>query len=395
MQAIRVNLQDIAGLKASINPIGIFGTANETPVAVIISGPLRSQVTRVAEALRDSIKTIAGTADVKLTSQVGSPEMRIVVDREKMASFGLSIADVGAALRTAYAGDEAGKYRDGGDEYDIRVMLDKSYRQDTSTLAEITFRTPQGDIVRLGQFVTFEQDRGYTQLQRKDRNNAVWVKAQVIGRPVGSIGQEIERIMGNMKKNGLMPSTVSYAYESDLKRQGESNSTLLLSFLVAIIFVYLIMVALYDSYIWPMVVMFSIPLAIIGALFALALTGKSLSIFTILGIIMLVGLVGKNAILLVDFINKFRLEGMELSVAITEAAKERLRPILMTTLTLIFGLLPIALSGSSGSEWKSGLAVALVGGLASSMFLTLLVIPVVYVWFDNVSRKFARLKRKR
>ncbi|TLU83617.1 MAG: efflux RND transporter permease subunit [Chlorobium sp.] len=395
MQAIRVNLQDIAGLKASINPIGIFGTANETPVAVIISGPLRSQVTRVAEALRDSIKTISGTADIKLTSQVGSPEMRVVVDREKMASFGLSINDVGAALRTAYAGDEAGKYRDGSDEYDIRVMLDKYYRQDTSTLSEITFRTPQGDMVRLGQFVTFEQDRGYTQLQRKDRNNAVWVKAQVVGRPVGSIGKEIERVMANMKKNGLMPSTVSYAYESDLKRQGESNSTLLLSFLVAIIFVYLIMVALYDSWVWPMVVMFSIPLAIIGALFALALTGKSLSIFTILGIIMLVGLVGKNAILLVDFINKFRDEGMELTAAILEAAKERLRPILMTTLTLIFGLLPIALSQSSGSEWKSGLSVALVGGLFSSMFLTLLVIPVVYVWFDKVRGKFSRLKKTR
>jgi hydrophobic/amphiphilic exporter-1 (mainly G- bacteria), HAE1 family len=394
MQAIRVDLQDIVGLKANINPIGIFGTANETPVAVILSGPLRSQVTRVAEALRDSVKAIKGTADVKLTSQVGSPEMRIVVDREKMASFGITIADVGAALRTAYAGDEAGKYRDGGDEYDIRVMLDKSWRKDTATLGDITFRTPQGDLVRLGQFVTFEQDRGYTQLQRKDRNNAVWVKAQVVDTPVGTIGKKIERIMANMKKNGLMPATVSSAYDSDLKRQGESNSTLLLSFLVAIIFVYLIMVALYDSWIWPMVVMFSIPLAIIGALFALALTGKSLSIFTILGIIMLVGLVGKNAILLVDFINKFRLEGMELSVAIIEAAKERLRPILMTTLTLIFGLLPIALSGSSGSEWKSGLAVALVGGLASSMFLTLLVIPVVYVWFDRMSRKFAGLKLK-
>jgi len=394
MQAIRVNLQDIVGLKASINPIGIFGTANETPVAVIISGPLRSQVTRVAEALRDSLKTVSGTADIKLTSQIGSPEMRVIVDREKMGTFGISIADVGAALRTAYAGDEAGKYRDGGDEYDIRVMLDKYYRQDTSTLSEITFRTSQGDMVRLGQFVTFEQDRGYTQLQRKDRNNAVWVKAQVVGRPVGSIGKEIERIMANMKKTLLMPSTVSYAYESDLKRQGESNSTLLLSFLVAIIFVYLIMVALYDSWIWPMVVMFSIPLAIIGALFALAITGKSLSIFTILGIIMLIGLVGKNAILLVDFINKFRDEGMELSEAILEAAKERLRPILMTTLTLIFGLLPIALSQSSGSEWKSGLSVALVGGLFSSMFLTLLVIPVVYVWFDKMQGKFSKLKRK-
>jgi hydrophobic/amphiphilic exporter-1 (mainly G- bacteria), HAE1 family len=394
MQIIRAGLKDIPGLRASINPIGIFGTANETPVIVIISGPLRTQVTRVAEAVRDSVKTIQGAADVKLTSQLGSPEMRVVIDREKMSSFGLSIADVGAALRTAYAGDEAGKYRDGDNEYDIRVILDKYYRQDTATLSDITFRTPQGEMVRLGQFVSFEQDRGYTQLQRKDRNNAVWVKAQVIGRPVGSVGQEIERVMANLKKKGIMPSTVSYAYESDLKRQGESFSTLLLAFMVAIIFVYLIMVALYDSYAWPMVVMFSIPLAIIGALFALALSGKSLSIFTILGIIMLVGLVGKNAILLVDFINKFRLEGMELSMAIIEAAKERLRPILMTTLTLIFGLLPIALSTSSGSEWKSGLSVALVGGLTSSMFLTLLVIPVVYVWFDKLLQKISGLKRK-
>ncbi len=392
MQAVRINLKDIAGLKASVNPIGIFGTANETPVVVILSGPLRSQVSKVAETLRDSVKSIPGTADVKLTSGVGSPEVRIVVDRDKMASFGLSIADVGAALRTAYAGDEAGKYRDGGDEFDIRVMLDKYYRQDTSTLSEIALRTPQGNLATLGQFVSFEQDRGYKQLQRKDRNNAVWVKAQVVGCPVGTIGKDIDRILANMKKNGMMPSTVSHAYDSDLKRQGESNSTLLLSFLVAIIFVYLIMVALYDSYIWPMVVMFSIPLAIIGALFALAITGKSLSIFTILGIIMLVGLVGKNAILLVDFINKFRKEGMELSDAILESAKERLRPILMTTLTLIFGLLPIALSQSSGSEWKSGLSVALVGGLFSSMFLTLLVIPVVYVWFDNARKKFSMFR---
>ncbi|MEI6847409.1 MAG: efflux RND transporter permease subunit [Chlorobiaceae bacterium] len=392
MQSIRINLKDIPGLKVSINPIGIFGTANETPVIVILSGPLRTQVTHVAEVLRDSLKTINGATDVKLTSQLGSPEMRVVVDREKMAAFGLSIADVGATLRTAYAGDEAGKYREGDNEYDIRVMLDRYYRRDTGTLSEITFRTPQGEMVRLGQFVSFEQDRGYTQLQRKDRNNSIWVKAQVIGRPVGSVGLEIDRVIANMKKKGIMPSTMSFAYESDLKRQGESFSTLLLAFMVAIIFVYLIMVALYDSYVWPMVVMFSIPLAIIGALFALALTGKSLSIFTVLGIIMLVGLVGKNAILLVDFINKFRADGMERSLAIIEAAKERLRPILMTTMTMIFGLLPIMFSGSSGSEWKSGLAVALVGGLTSSMFLTLLVIPVVYVWFDKLVQWSRKLR---
>ncbi|MEE9904766.1 MAG: efflux RND transporter permease subunit [Chlorobium sp.] len=391
MQEVRGMLQDIPGLKSSINPIGIFGTANDTPVMVIFSGPFRSEVLRVAEVLRDSLRTVPGTADVKLTSSVGSPELRARIDREKMASFGLNVSDVGATLRTAYAGDDAGKYREGDDEYDIRVMLDEHFRRDTRTIGQLALRTPQGDLVRLGQFVTFEQDRGYTQLQRKDRNSAVWVKAQVIDRPVGSVGQDIERIIGNMKRDGTMPARVSHAYESDLKRQGESFSTLLMAFLVAIVFVYLIMVALYDSYIWPMVVMFSIPLAIIGALFALALFGKSLSIFTILGIIMLVGLVGKNAILLVDFITKFRADGMDLHAAIIEAGRDRLRPILMTTFTLVFGLMPIALSGSSGSEWKSGLAVALIGGLASSMFLTLLVIPVVYVGFDRLRLRFDRL----
>lgn len=394
MQDVRALLRDIPGLKPSINPIGIFGTANETPVMVIFSGPFRSEVLRSAEALRDSLRLVSGAADVKLTSSLGSPEVRAVIDRDKMASFGLSIADVGAVLRTAYAGDKAGKYREGDDEYDIRVMLDEYYRKETRGIENIAFRTPAGDIVRLGQFVSFVQDRGYTQLQRKDRNSAVWVKAQVIERPVGSVGQDIERIIVNMKKKGIMPPRVSHAYESDLKRQGESFSTLLMAFLVAIVFVYLIMVALYDSFIWPMVVMFSIPLAVIGALFALALFGKSLSIFTILGVIMLVGLVGKNAILLVDFITRFRQEGMDLHAAIVESGRERLRPILMTTFTLIFGLMPIALSGSSGSEWKSGLAVALIGGLGSSMFLTLLVIPVVYVGFDRLRGRFEAMMAK-
>ncbi|NTU53039.1 MAG: efflux RND transporter permease subunit [Chlorobiaceae bacterium] len=387
MQIIRKELSGIPGLKASINPIGIFGTANETPVTVILSGPVRSEVARAADVLRDSLKTVRGTADVRLTSQPGTPEMHVVVDREQMASFGLSIADVGAAMRIAYDGDDNNKYREHGDEYDIRMILDEGYRHNTGGIPDLSFRAKDGSLVRLGQFSHLEQSRGYALLQRHGRNDAVWVKAQVIDRPVGDIGKEVERIIGNMRKLGIMPKSVTHAYVGDLKHQSESNLNMLYAFMVAIIFVYLIMVALYNSWIWPMVVMFSIPLAIIGALWSLALAGKSLSIFTILGIIMLVGLVGKNAILLVDFINKFREEGMEIKVAITEAGRERLRPILMTTLTLVFGLMPIALSASSGSEWKSGLAIALVGGLSSSMFLTLLVIPVVYVWFDRIKQK--------
>jgi HAE1 family hydrophobic/amphiphilic exporter-1 len=387
MQLIRRDLVGIPGLKASINPIGIFGTANETPVTVILSGPKRAEVARAADALRDSIKAVRGTADVRLSSQPGTPEMHVVIDREQMAAFGLTIADVGSAMRIAYDGDSSSKYREQGDEYDIRLIFDEASRHDTGAIADLTFRAKDGSLVRLGQFAHLQQSRGYALLQRHGRNDAVWVKAQVIGRPVGALGQEVERIIGNLRKAGVMPTSVIYAYEGDLKHQSESNINLLYAFMVAFLFVYLVMVALYNSWIWPMVVMFSIPLAIIGALWSLALAGKSLSIFTILGIIMLIGLVGKNAILLVDFINKFRQEGMEIEPAITEAGRERLRPILMTTLTIVLGLMPIAVSGSSGSEWKSGLAIALVGGLSSSMFLTLLVIPVVYVWFDRIRKK--------
>jgi HAE1 family hydrophobic/amphiphilic exporter-1 len=401
MRLIRKELVGMPGLKVAINPIGIFGTANETPVTVIVSGPSRGDVDRVAGVLEDRLKGMRGTADVRLSSSVGTPEMRVEVDREQMSTFGLTMADVGSVMRVAYSGDDISKFREGGEEYDIRLILDEEFRKKTGGIGDISFRSRSGDLVRLGQFSSLEQTRGYSVLQRRNRNSAVWVKAQVVGRPVGDIGRDIDALMTSLRNKGVVPKTVTYAYEADLKRQGESNTALLSAFLVAIIFVYLIMVALYDSWIWPAVVMFSIPLAIIGALWALALAGKSLSIFTILGIIMLIGLVGKNAILLVDFINKFRAEGMELMPAITEAGKERLRPILMTTLTIVFGLLPIALSSSSGSEWKSGLAVALIGGLSSSMFLTLLVIPVVYVWFDGLqirlkgmsgwlSRRFAR-----
>ncbi|NTU92933.1 MAG: efflux RND transporter permease subunit [Chlorobiaceae bacterium] len=393
MRLVRRELTGVPGLRASINPIGIFGTANETPVTVIVSGPIRADVERVAHSLEDSLRTISGTADVRLSSQAGTPEMRVEIDREQMSAFGLSMADVGSVMRIAYDGDELNKFRERGEEYDIRLILDERYRSDTGGIADLSFRSPGSGLVRLGQFSRLELSRGYSLLQRRNRNDAVWVKAQVVDRPVGDIGRDIERVISGMKRKGIIPGNVSHVYEADLKRQGESNVSLLYAFLVAILFVYLIMVALYDSWIWPGVVMFSIPLAIIGALWALALFGKSLSIFTILGIIMLVGLVGKNAILLVDFINKFRQEGMELVPAISEAGRERLRPILMTTLTLIFGLMPIALSGSSGSEWKSGLAVALVGGLSSSMFLTLLVIPVLYVWFDRLQIKLKALPR--
>jgi HAE1 family hydrophobic/amphiphilic exporter-1 len=183
--------------------------------------------------------------------------------------------------------------------------------------------------------------------------------------------------------------------EGDLKYQTEAFSSMFLAFLASILFVYLIMVALYDSYVYPFVVLFSIPLAIVGALIALALAKQSLTIFSILGIIMLVGLVGKNAILLVDFTNQMKREGMATIEALIEAGRVRLRPILMTTFSMIFGMLPIALASGAGSEWKNGIAIAIIGGLTSSLLLTLVVVPVMYYIFDKMIERVNRRRKKK
>jgi len=187
-----------------------------------------------------------------------------------------------------------------------------------------------------------------------------------------------------------LPKEIVIIPEGDMKYQAEAFGSMGIAFLASILFVYLIMVALYDSYLYPFVVLFSIPLAIIGALFALGLTMQSLTIFSILGMIMLVGLVGKNAILLVDFTNQSRAEGHSTFDALILAGKVRMRPILMTTFSMIFGMMPIALASGAGSEWKNGMALALIGGLTSSLFLTLIVVPVVYYIVDKLKEIVTR-----
>ncbi len=387
---IKAEVQKIPGVKVRVNPIGIFGTANQTPIQLIVKGPNREDVKAAADKIADIVKKIPGTADVRLSSEEGKPETKIDIDREKLAFFGLSIAEVGAALRVALTGDDDSKYRDGNDEYDIRIVLDEFDRGKLSDLNHLSFVNRKGEQIELQQFADIYQTTGPTKLQRRDRISSITVFSQAVGRPSGSIGQDIQ---AGLSKNSL-PKGVEIEYEGDLKNQADSFGSLGLALLAGILFVYMIMVALYDSYVYPFVVLFSIPVAMVGALLALALTMNSLSIFSILGIIMLVGLVGKNAILLVDRTNQMKNEGLSTYDALIEAGQIRLRPIIMTTLTMVFGMLPIALSTSAGSEWKAGLAWALVGGLTSSMFLTLLVVPVVYSYMDRIKVKIPALAGK-
>jgi HAE1 family hydrophobic/amphiphilic exporter-1 len=388
-------VQQVPGVKVRVSPIGIFGTANQSPIMLVVSASEYEDARKAAAIVEDVMRKVPGTADVRLSSEEGKPETRIEIDREKLADLGLTLGEVGAALRIAFNGDDDSKFRQGANEYPIRVVLDRFDRSQKSDIEDLPFINRKGQTIELKQFARVEMSTGPSKLQRQNRNYSVNVFSQAVGRPSGTIVADIRTALDKI----TLPAGVAVTYSGDEQNRQEGFSSLLLAMVAAILFVFMIMVALYDSYIYPFVVLFSIPVAVIGAFLALALTMKSLSIFTLLGMIMLIGLVGKNAILLVDRANQMRRE-QQLGVyeALMEAGQTRLRPILMTTASMIVGMMPIATSLSSGSEWKSGLAWALIGGLISSLLLTLVLVPVVYSkvdeWREAVPARVARLLKK-
>jgi len=379
-EIIKKKIQQIPGVRVRTSPIGIFGTANQSPIALLVSAPDYERALGAAEGLAEVVRRIPGTSDVRLSSEAGKPEMQIEIDREKMAALGLTLGEVGEALRIAFNGDDESKYREGTDQYPIRVVLDRFDRSRTADIVSLTFANRRGQLVQLKQFASVGLGTGPTKLQRQNRNYSVTVYSQAVARPAGSIVADIRSAIAKTP----LPQGVGISYLGDEKNRSESFASLLLALAAAILFVYMIMVALYDSFVYPFVVLFSIPVAVIGAFLALALTMKALNIFTMLGIIMLVGLVGKNAILLVDRTNQMRREkSLSVHDALVEAAQTRLRPIIMTTASMVVGMSPIAFSLSAGSEFKSGLAWALIGGLVSSLLLTLVLVPVVYSTVDQ------------
>ncbi len=379
-EEIKARVKEIPGLKVFVSPIGIFGVADQAPIQIAVNGTEMNTVMQAAETIKEILSTVDGADDVRLSAEAGKPELQVDIDRAKLAEFGLSIAEVGQTLRIALAGDDQSKFRDGNTEYDIRIQLDEFNRSRTADVGSLTFMNMRGQQIELNQFAEIYPSAGPTKLQRQDRINVIYVNAQVVGRPSGTVVQDFRKELAKAE----LPKGIEVVYLGNEKNQQEGFGSMGLAMIAGILFVYLIMVALYDSYVYPFVVLFSIPVAMVGVFIAMAAAGKALSIFSMLGIIMLFGLVAKNAILIVDRTNQMRSEnGMSVFDALMEAGQSRLRPILMTTLTMIFGMLPIAMSTAAGSEWKTGLAWALVGGLTSSMFLTLLLVPAVYMKVDE------------
>lgn len=380
MMQLRSRLaQQFAGIKFSSVKIGLFQNA-QAPIQVVLSSEDTERMMAEARRIERMLLHTPGANDVKISVEEGNPEIQISLDKEKMALLGLHTMSVGATLQNALAGNDDSQFRDQRQEYDIRIALDGQNRQNLNDLRDLTFVNASGQIVRLSQFGTVVQASGASVLERKNRRSSVTVSANALGAGPGTVAQTL----ADQLAAAPVHPAVSMEWGGEIKDQNESFGALGTAMMASLLLVYLIMVALYDDFIYPFVVLFSIPVSLIGALLALNLTLSNMSIFAGLGMIMLMGLVMKNAILIVDFTNQLKAEGIHYRQALLMAVEERMRPILMTTIAMVIGMMPIALATGSGSEWKNALAWVLIGGLTSSMFLTIVLVPVIYYTVDRL-----------
>ena len=383
--------ETIPGAKITASPVSMISGSATAPIQFEVQGANLDTILAVGEKVKSIMESVPGTSEIKASMEGGSPEIAIKVDRDKLAELNLSLDVVGATMQNAFAGNDNSKFLVGDEEYPIRVQLDQFDRRNMNDVSNLTFQNSKGDLIKLSQFASIEPSTGPTTLERKDKVPTVTITSQVVGRPVGTVGNEIQAKLDKMQ----LPAGVNIAAAGDVKNQAEGFASLLIALMGSIILVYLIMVALYDNYVYPFVVMFSVPVAMIGAFLALALTMTNLSIFGMLGLIMLVGLVIKNAILIVDFTNHLKEKGKSSYDALIEGTMERFRPILMTTIAMVIAMIPIAVATGAGSEWKNGLAWVLIGGLTSSMLLTLIIVPVTYLAVDRIKERLAMRKAAR
>ncbi|MDR2581610.1 MAG: efflux RND transporter permease subunit [Fibromonadaceae bacterium] len=380
-----------AGVKATVAAASMMGGGGggaNAPLQIVLQGSNREELLAFANTMVDTLTKIDGVRNMKLSSDMGSPEVVVDIDRERMARLGLDLGSVGGTLQFAFAGNRNAQFLRGDYQYDINVRFDNFDRRSAEDVGNLTIMSQLGAPVKLKQIADIREGTGPNMMERYGRIPSITLQGNIEGRSIGDIGADVEKKL--QEKLADNPD-VTYQVEGQLKNMADSFRALFIALFASIILIYLVMVALYESYLYPFVILFSIPLSVIGALWALALTGNNMSIFSLLGIIILVGLVARNAILVVDFTNQIKKQENSVYKALRKAVEIRFRPILMTAMACIVGMLPIALSTGAGSEWKRGIGWVIMGGMTSSMLLSFIVVPVVYSLLESMK---IWLKRK-
>ncbi len=383
--AIRGRLPKVQDAEFNFIDIGeiMMGGGGESPIEIKIFGKDLSILKEISTSIAENCRGIPGFKDIELSLKSVKPEIQIKVDREKAARLGLTVGTIGRAVKEAFLGIVASQYRIAGDEYDLRVRLQDLDRNSVSDIRNINISSPLGPQIPLYQVAEIGYGKGPVEITREDQERKVTVKGNYFERDLSSIVQDIKEKVATIR----LPEGYFVKFGGRYQDMQEAFSSLSWSLLIAILLVYMIMAAQFESLVTPFVIMFTVPLAFIGVVFGLYGFGKTLSVPALMGVLILTGIVVNNAIVMIDYINRLQKSGIAFGAAILEGASVRVRPILVTAITTILGMLPMALSHTEGAELRSPMAVAVASGLLFSTFLTLFIIPIVYSLVNRVSYK--------
>jgi len=390
MARVRTLLADRADIEVSVGEVGALDAGGRTEALQIgIGGDDAEAIGRVAEAIADRLREQPGFVDVGTTWRGGRDELDVAIDAARASDFGLTAGQIGATVRTLVAGSVATELSTGTDRIPVRLQLDPDARQSTRVVANAQVRAASGALVEIDQIATVHTTRSPTRIDRADRQKQVIVYANLDGVPLG----EASTIAADIADE-LVPDDMVWSPEGTTEELQNTAMNMLFALGLAILCVYLILASQFESFVHPLTIMVSLPFSLIGALGALLLFDVTMSIFGMIGIIMLMGLVTKNAILLVDYANQLMAEGRDVRASLIEAGAVRLRPILMTTAAMVFGMLPVAIGHGDGGEARSPMGLIVIGGLLSSTVLTLVVVPATYLVVEHARRFAMRLVRR-
>lgn len=390
VQEVRKNLSGVTGATISVEASSTTMSSSSDEIQFNFSGTNDSELEAYVKKAQEVLAKIDGVVETENSLSETKSEVRIYVDSARASKYGLNTSTVASLINSAIAGKTATQLNEDGTEYDIIVKYPDDYAGDYTKVKNLQIQAPTGSWVTLSDIADVKVEQGYTTLQRIDQKRTISLTGKLYGTDMGTVNREFSKQMANVEKPDGIQQETGGSYSTMI----DAMTSLLTAILLGILLMYMVMAAQFESLKEPLIILFSVPLAMIGVVLALVIAGEPLSVVGCIGILMLIGIVVNNAIVLIDFINETRKEdpGQDRTDAIVYSGKARMRPVLMTTITSVLGFLPMALSSADGSEMMKPLATVLVGGLSVSTLLTLYVIPVVYAIFDDRAIKRANKK---
>ncbi|EIW18274.1 MULTISPECIES: efflux RND transporter permease subunit [Pelosinus] len=389
MDQLRVVFRNVKNLKVAVQSNQGLGRGDSRPVQIGLRGPELEVLNRSAYDLAEAIKEIPGTTDVDISSDQSEPEVQIKLDAVKAAETGIDSTIAGDVIQIAFLGKTTkNQYNVADSDYDIRVQLQPASRLSIQDVSNLRISSKTGTFVRLGDIADVKFSSGPTQIDRESRQRQVIVYANTVGASTGEVLNKVKELIPDLN----LPLGYTYKFVGQAQMMQDSFKEIGKALLLAVILIYMVLAAEFESFVHPLTIMLSLPFSLVGAILGLLVSGKTINMMSLIGVIMLMGLVTKNAILLIDNTIHLQKNGMSIMDALVEAGVLRLRPILMTTMAMIFGMMPVALGLGAGAELRSSMGVVLIGGLITSTFLTLIIVPLVYFLIDEIQQSSKRRK---